>query len=373
MAVTQDLPKLQRAIVANEKLDYSIRDDVPVPPLADDCVIIKTEAIGLNPVDTKMVGPFVAAGASYGIDCSGYLVAMGKDVAATGRLKLGDRVCGSADGMEGLRPQSGAFAEYASMDGGMVLKMPDDMSFETGAGMGLRIATAAMALFHSMGISPKLLEKPATGDEVFDVLVYGGATATGTLAIQLLKFCGLRVITTCSPRNFDMVKGYGADVVFDYNSPTCGADIRAFCGNALDYALDCITEESTMKICYQAIGRLGGKYCGLEPYPVDYASNRRAVEPDWILATWMRGLPISWPEPFGNAGKPECREFAANFFPLIHPLFTSGQIKPHPTRTEPHGFEGLIDGVGMVRRGLIKGQKLVYRTADRRPTVVAAA
>ncbi|KAK6845889.1 alcohol dehydrogenase [Apiospora arundinis] len=318
MAVTQDLPKLQRAIVANEKLDYSIRDDVPVPPLADDCVIIKTEAIGLNPVDTKMVGPFVAAGASYGIDCSGYLVAMGKDVAATGRLKLGDRVCGSADGMEGLRPQSGAFAEYASMNGGMVLKMPDDMSFETGAGMGLRIATAAMALFHSMGISPKLLEKPATGDEVFDVLVYAAQVLRSTCHHDLF------------PRNFDMVKGYGADVVFDYNSPTCGADIRAFCGNALDYALDCITEESTMKICYQAIGRLGGKYCGLEPYPVDYASNRRAVEPDWILATWMRGLPISWPEPFGNAGKPECREFAANFFPSS--TLSSLPVRSSPTR-----------------------------------------
>lgn len=184
---------------------------------------------------------------------------MGSDVAATGRLKLGDRVCGSADGMEGLRPQSGAFAEYASMDGGMALKMPDDMSFETGAGMGLRIATAGMALFHSMGISPELLENPATGDQVFDVLVYGGATSTGTLAIQLLKHCGLRVITTCSPRNFDLVKSYGADVCFDYNLPTCGEDIRAYCNNALDYAIDCITEESTLRICYQAIGRLGGK------------------------------------------------------------------------------------------------------------------
>lgn len=67
MAVSLNLPKTQRAIVANEKLDYCIRDDVAVPELADDCVIIKTEAIGLNPVDTKMVGPFVAAGATYGV------------------------------------------------------------------------------------------------------------------------------------------------------------------------------------------------------------------------------------------------------------------------------------------------------------------
>jgi NADPH:quinone reductase-like Zn-dependent oxidoreductase len=66
-----DLPKTQRAVVANEELDFSIRDDFPMPPIADDCVIIKTEYVGLNPVDTKMVGPFVGAGANYGVSHDG--------------------------------------------------------------------------------------------------------------------------------------------------------------------------------------------------------------------------------------------------------------------------------------------------------------
>lgn len=63
MAVSIDLPKTQRAVVANDQLDYCIRDDVPLPPTNDDCVIIKTEYVGLNPVDTKMAGPFVGVGA----------------------------------------------------------------------------------------------------------------------------------------------------------------------------------------------------------------------------------------------------------------------------------------------------------------------
>jgi NADPH:quinone reductase-like Zn-dependent oxidoreductase len=42
-----------------------------MPPIADDCVIIKTEYVGLNPVDTKMVGPFVGAGANYGVSLNG--------------------------------------------------------------------------------------------------------------------------------------------------------------------------------------------------------------------------------------------------------------------------------------------------------------
>lgn len=191
------------------------------------------------------------------IDAAGVVVAMGADVARSGRLRLGDRVAGAAEGMEGLRPQSGAFAEYVSIDGGMALKMPDEMSFAVGAGMGLRIATAGMAIFHSLGLSAELLEKPS--QESFDVLVYGGTTSTGTMAIQLLKRCGARVITTCSPRNFDLARSYGADVCFDYKTSTCGQDIRSFTENALEYALDCITVESSMKICYQALGRCGGK------------------------------------------------------------------------------------------------------------------
>jgi NADPH:quinone reductase-like Zn-dependent oxidoreductase len=182
---------------------------------------------------------------------------MGKDIVAEGRIKLGDRVCGACDGMEALRPQSGAFAEYASVDGIMALKMPDGMSFEVGAGMPLRIATSVMAIFHSLQLPMELLHKPA--EQPFPILVYGGATSTGTFAIQLLKRMGARVITTCSPHSNDLVRSYGADDIFDYHEATCGEDIRALTKNALEYALDCITEENTMKICYQALGRCGGK------------------------------------------------------------------------------------------------------------------
>ena len=53
--------------MANDQLDYCIRDDVPLPPINDDSVINKTEYVGLNPVDTKIVGPFVGVEAVYGV------------------------------------------------------------------------------------------------------------------------------------------------------------------------------------------------------------------------------------------------------------------------------------------------------------------
>jgi hypothetical protein len=70
MASSPDsLPKLQRAILANDKLTYEIRDDAPMPELTAGRVLIKTVTVGLNPVDTKMIGPFVTEGASYGVCC----------------------------------------------------------------------------------------------------------------------------------------------------------------------------------------------------------------------------------------------------------------------------------------------------------------
>lgn len=66
-STTSSLPTVQRAVLANDKLTYEIRDDAPMPVLAAGRLLIKTKTVGLNPVDTKMVGPFVTAGASYGV------------------------------------------------------------------------------------------------------------------------------------------------------------------------------------------------------------------------------------------------------------------------------------------------------------------
>ena len=104
----------------------------------------------------------------------------------------------------------------------------------------------------------------------------------------------------------------------------------------------------------------------LEPLP-DAAATRKAVQPDWILVTWMRGLPISWPAPFGTeTAKPGYQAFGREVMPKLHRLFEAGMLSPHPVREEKNGFEGLIDGVDLLRKGKVRGEKLVYRTRERR-------
>lgn len=68
--------------------------------------------------------------------------------------------------------------------------------------------------------------KPNQVDEAIQILIYGGSTATGTLAIQLTELSGHRVLTTCSPHNFALVKRLGADNIFNYRDPGSATTIR---------------------------------------------------------------------------------------------------------------------------------------------------
>jgi NADPH:quinone reductase-like Zn-dependent oxidoreductase len=129
-----------------------------------------------------MVGDFITEGAIFGFDCAGKVVSVGSNVK---HLKVGDKVTGSADGMDGNNPRGGAFAEYVSLPGDMTLKVPDSMPMENASCLGTALASGCMALFHSLGLDPKLLDEPAK--EPFPVLIYGGSTNTGTMAIQLIK------------------------------------------------------------------------------------------------------------------------------------------------------------------------------------------
>jgi len=76
---------------------------------------------------------------------------------------------------------------------------------------------------------------------------------------------GLWPIATCSPSNFDLVLGFGAEKAFNYRSPDCAKEIRGYTRNGLAYAIDCVSESDSAQLCYGAIDGAGGRYCGVEP------------------------------------------------------------------------------------------------------------
>ncbi|PSN58726.1 NAD(P)-binding protein, partial [Corynespora cassiicola Philippines] len=205
---------------------------------------------------------------------------------------------------------------------------------------------------------------PGEGDgEKKPVLIYGGSTATGAIAIQFAKLSGLEVITTCSPRNFDMVKNLGASAVFDYSAPNCGAKIREYTNNRLYHVLDCISEGTSPQICADALSTdTSAKklaYSALLPvelprvdvgyrYTLGYTATNETFEK----------LGTEYP-----ASEDDYR-FAVRFYKLSEKLLAEGKFKPHQQDIRKGPLEKVLDGVDELRQGKVSGKKIVYRIVD---------
>lgn len=177
-------PSTQTALVVQGSGKLALKHDVSVPALTDVGAIIKVAAVAINPVDAKILDFSPAVGAVHGHDFSGTIVALGPD--APGHLAVGDRVAGTVHGNNSLEPSIGGFSEYVASDGDLLLKLPEKMSFEEGATIGIGLGTALLCIFRELELpGPIYPPEPSNSDKF--VLVAGGATATGTRTIQLLK------------------------------------------------------------------------------------------------------------------------------------------------------------------------------------------
>ncbi|WEW56048.1 hypothetical protein PRK78_001483 [Emydomyces testavorans] len=359
MAAQPLLPATQRAIIQAKEPPGSLMlcEDRALPSLLPGQVLVKTAAVALNPCDWKMPTNFPCPGAGDGSDYAGTIVAIGPDVRPG--IKIGDRVAGAVHASNPLNLESGAFAQYVAGYADHLWRVPDRMSMEDATAIGwCVVGSVGLALFRTMGL-PGTPEKPV--EKPTYALVYGGSTASGTMAIQLLKLSGFKVVTTCSPRNFSLVESYGAEKAFDYNSPTCADDIRAYTKNGLRYALDVITEAKSIKLCYAAIGRTGGRYVGFELIPDDLIANmRKVVKADWVLGIRMTGLEIALPGGYGSKADPDLRVWGRGLAERMEALIHAGKIKPHRPKVNPGGIDAIIAGVERMRRREVSGEKMVY-------------
>lgn len=177
------IPESQKAVLSLGNGVLAFDRAVPVPKPEDDSVLVKTAWVALNPVDYKM-SDFAKKESLWGNDFSGTVAAI-PECSTNATLKVGDRVCGAAFGGNPANPSNGAFSEYVSAARDLLIKIPPYMPMEEAATMGVGIFTAGLALYRSLGL-PKP-NSPAI--QPFHVLVYGGSTATGSMAIQLLRMC----------------------------------------------------------------------------------------------------------------------------------------------------------------------------------------
>jgi NADPH:quinone reductase-like Zn-dependent oxidoreductase len=194
-----------------------VRDDVEKPQPADDELLIRVHAAGVDPgVWHLMTGlPYLVRVMGFGLrkpkirirgmDVAGTVEAAGRNVT---QLKEGDLVYGTCDG---------SFAEYACAKAERIAPIPANLTFEQAAAVPVSGMTALNGLRDAGKLQPEQ-----------KVLIIGAAGGVGTYAVQLAKAFGAEVTGVCSTSKVELVRAIGADEVIDYTREDVTDGTRQF-------------------------------------------------------------------------------------------------------------------------------------------------
>jgi NADPH2:quinone reductase len=207
----------------------------PVPEPEPGEVRVRVQVSGVNPTDWKS-----RRGGTSGVlafpelvpnqDGAGTIDAVGEgvDVSRVGeRVWLWEAAWQRADGTA---------QEYVVLPERQAVRMPEDISFDVGASLGIPALTAHRCLTVSE-LGPDRLGPGALAAQT--VLVAGGAGAVGHAAIQLARWAGARVISTVSSgEKARLAQAAGADQVVNYRRPDAIDDIRRLAPNGVDVVVE---------------------------------------------------------------------------------------------------------------------------------------
>ena len=195
-------------------------------------ILVRIKAAGVNPVDAYIRGGQHAQKPELpytpGKDAAGIIEEIGAGIE---NFQKGECVL-TADSL------TGTYAEFCLCEETQLIKLPENVSFEQGAGVFVPFATAYRALFQKAGA-----KKGET------VLVHGASGGVGTAAIQWAKNAGLTVIgTASSAEGKTLIEEQGADFVFDHSKENYLEEIKTATGGAgVEIILEMLANENLAK------------------------------------------------------------------------------------------------------------------------------
>jgi NADPH2:quinone reductase len=233
--------------------------ELPKPSPLDHDVLVRVEAISVNPVDTKIRAPKDKVEKEpkvLGWDAAGVVEAVGNAVT---RFKVGDEVYYAGD-----VTRSGCNAQFQTVDERIVGRKPKRLSFAEAAALPLTTITAWESLFDRLGVN---LEKGGRGQTL---LIIGGAGGVGSIAIQLAKMAGLTVVATASrPESAKWVLSLGADAAVDHRKPL-PEQLASLGHQQVDYIANFADTDQYWSVMAELINPQGHIVCIVEnKHPVD--------------------------------------------------------------------------------------------------------
>lgn len=293
-----------KAVVISEFGDPDVLrlEDVPDPTVRTGEVLIDVAAAGVNRADLlQRAGhypPPAGAPAWPGMEVSGTISAVGADV---DHWTPGDQVCALLSG--------GGYAERVAVPQEQVLPIPKTVDLVDAAALPEVTATVWSNVFMAAGLRP---------GEV--LLVHGGSSGIGTMAIQLARQIGARVAVTCgTAAKLEDCRALGADILINYREQDFVQAVRqATDRHGADVVLDnmgasyltrnlaCLAYGGRVVV----IGMQGGAKTEIN---LNHLMSRRAA----LIATALRARPAA-----------EKATIMASLGQHVWPLLSSGVVRP---------------------------------------------
>ncbi|WP_328554483.1 MULTISPECIES: NAD(P)H-quinone oxidoreductase [unclassified Streptomyces] len=284
-------------------------DEVPDPVPAEGEVLVEVVASAVNRADLLqrqgMYNPPPGASPYPGLECSGRIVAVGTGVLG---WAVGDEVCALLAG--------GGYAQKVAVPAGQLLPVPAGLDLKQAAALPEVTCTVWSNVFMVAHLRP-----------AETLLVHGGSSGIGTMAIQLGKAVGAKVAVTAGTKaKLDLCAELGADILINYREQDFVEEIeRATGGAGADVILDNMgakyLDRNVRALAVNGrlaiIGMQGGIKAELN---IATLLNKRAA----VSATSLRARPLS-----------EKAAIVAAVREHVWPLIDAGQVRPVVDRELP--------------------------------------
>lgn len=289
--------------------DALVLDEVPTPNVAADEVLVKVAAAGVNRADLMQRQGFYppppGSSAYPGLEVSGTISALGSDV--TG-WSAGDQVCALLSG--------GGYADQVAVPAAQLLPVPSGVSLVDAAALPEVVSTVWSNVFMTANLQPGQT-----------ILIHGGSSGIGTMAIQLAGAIGARIaVTAGSSTKLEACRALGAEILINYREQDFVEVLAAATdGLGADVILDNIGAKylarnvNALAVSGRLviIGLQGGVKAELD---ISTLLRKNAA----VISTSLRGRPAT-----------EKAAIVAAVREHVWPLIESGQVRPIVHRTFP--------------------------------------
>ncbi|KAI1767351.1 GroES-like protein [Hypoxylon sp. FL1150] len=336
-----NIPDIQKALVVARRGEYEIRHDFPMPAVGDDEIMIRSHYVGLNPIDWKSVDynfclpefPWVT-----GREMSGIVAQVGSGVT---NFKEGDPVWTSTYYKD---VRAGCFQEYVVVPSHTVLPIPSTVPFEAAACLGVAALTASMTLWKWLGVPIPWSTTDDTEEQW--LLIWGGSTVTGQFATQIASLSGIKVVTVNSTETKSLSESLGAThVVVRDGKPDqqLVEEIRTITNGRITRAIDLVGPKTAALVLDSV-----SKSDPVAFAPLAMMSGTQVVPPNVVVHTV------------------EMKQFVLDksnvrFTEELGKLLEDGRIVLPELHMIEGGLHSVQEGLGILKKGNLKGKKLVVR------------